>query len=661
MDLVDRMYDLKALYTDAGVHTRQDLITHHPENHIVIIHDANGTYLFQLLIFLVHIVINLFYTVGYRTTLFGFLNWWLIVSLQVHSSFVGHSGDVYQRVILFWSLFMPISECWSIDALIKKYYDVKLTEMYKRSGKVEEADVNQSKNHWVTSAATLGCYVHVFACYVSSYYHKTGEQWHDGTAVKIALNLKYFQMPLAYVLLMLPDAFLKLSCAATLFWEHNGWLFLMSPVFSEYSKLFGVFGFLAMHFAFGGALRVGLFAITPCSFFPIFLPPIFWDWIFSFWRNRKQTDLIIGYNINSSFSKILAIFFSDFMLIPGSKLISFENNKKSYNWLYLKGPKTEKYDIEALLFIADESPLLFLFSKFINSAQSLKDSLDSLLLTLSQNFEIDKVENELKMDTRTYETKNLFLKHKYVWKTSAYMTLQIFLFYLCVLIVSWNLSNIGTASFIGGDVGRAVMLVTKMDQSWHMFSPHPPISSWWYVIDAELVNYEKVELFQNGALHTFKYNKEVDWSMQNIRAGVGGHRWYKYFENGYNGASRDHLRLSFGRYVCREFNSRYNGGEQVYTFKVYFYFSDYHVSNNSRTPGPSGGQELWSHVCFDVRPAGFEPPYVAPEIGKEIVEQPKEDYEPFLEKYLQEEGKKQLVNENDSLHPQLVNDEAISH
>jgi hypothetical protein len=42
------------------------------------------------------------------------------------------------------------------------------------------------------------------------------------------------------------------------------------------------------------------------------------------------------------------------------------------------------------------------------------------------------------------------------------------------------------------------MWITRLDQGWGMFSPHPPKNTFWYIIVGQLVNDETVELFRNG-------------------------------------------------------------------------------------------------------------------------------------------------------------------
>ena len=41
----------------------------------------------------------------------------MTTSLQSRNYFVGHSGDTYLRMMLFWSIFMPLGEHFSLDRL----------------------------------------------------------------------------------------------------------------------------------------------------------------------------------------------------------------------------------------------------------------------------------------------------------------------------------------------------------------------------------------------------------------------------------------------------------------------------------------------------------------------------------------------------------------
>jgi hypothetical protein len=53
--------------------------------------------------------------VGYYTKTASFLTWILTLSLHNRNYLVLHGGDVLQRVILFYALFLPLGDCYSID------------------------------------------------------------------------------------------------------------------------------------------------------------------------------------------------------------------------------------------------------------------------------------------------------------------------------------------------------------------------------------------------------------------------------------------------------------------------------------------------------------------------------------------------------------------
>lgn len=131
-----------------------------------------------------------------------------------------------------------------------------------------------------------------------------------------------------------------------------------------------------------------------------------------------------------------------------------------------------------------------------------------------------------------------------------------------------------------------------------MFSPRPPDSWWWYNIEAELDNGTKAEIFANGALFT-KVPNPFTWEKPKpFYLGFKNHRWFKYWENGYN--MREDLRLDFGRWLCREWNGVHNGGSRLYKFNVHW-MSERNDPKFDGTRIFQGHQTLWSHMCYEKR------------------------------------------------------------
>lgn len=77
---------------------------------------AGGTSFFEQCVFLVHIFIGLCMAVGYHTSLMTCLTWFMTVSLHARNILVLHGGDILMRMLLFFAMFLPLGEVYSIDA-----------------------------------------------------------------------------------------------------------------------------------------------------------------------------------------------------------------------------------------------------------------------------------------------------------------------------------------------------------------------------------------------------------------------------------------------------------------------------------------------------------------------------------------------------------------
>ncbi len=71
------------------------------------------------------------------------------------------------------------------------------------------------------------------------------------------------------------------------------------------------------------------------------------------------------------------------------------------------------------------------------------------------------------------------------------------------------------------------------------------------------------------------------------------HRWFKYFEV-YNKPHQADMRLSFGRYLCREWNKRHTGDEHLVTYTVWVMEKRNLLDGTSV---PLAKTALWEHVC----------------------------------------------------------------
>jgi len=131
-----------------------------------------------------------------------------------------------------------------------------------------------------------------------------------------------------------------------------------------------------------------------------------------------------------------------------------------------------------------------------------------------------------------------------------------------------------------------------------MFSPEPPRGSWWYIMEGELLNGTFVEIFYNGGLHFWEPNLlNISDSPLDFKKSFKNHRWYKFFENGFNIV--EPIKYSFGKYICSEFNSRHSQGSRLYYYRISM---AHHNINLDGTKTYEGKQLIYTHTCFDQRP-----------------------------------------------------------
>lgn len=245
-DLANRMLDIRAHYTDEGICPRASLLAHDWAPEWISLHMASGTWPFQLALFALAALAAVALTFGYLTRFATVLSWCLLCSLHARNPLVLDGGDQYLRCTLFWGMFLPWGERWSLDA-------------------------RQLPSHrtrcW--SGATFAYLVQIGCVYWFNALHKWDPIWRtEHTAVYYALMLDQLRTSWAPLLLAHPRAMRGLTVctlgyeavAPFLLWSHP-WLRGLTAL-----------GLSMMHVGFGAFLHLGLFAwvgvLTPVGLWP---------------------------------------------------------------------------------------------------------------------------------------------------------------------------------------------------------------------------------------------------------------------------------------------------------------------------------------------------------------------------------------------------------
>lgn len=171
IDLLIRFSDLEAHYTNNGLWPLNLIYNFGWNPGFWSLHALNGGVNYILILFVLHFIFALFLLIGYKTRLFSVLVWLFTISLHNRNLFVLQAGDDLLRMILFWGIFLPWGNYYSIDSK-------KITLL---------------KNN---ALANIGYLLLIASIYFFTFNLKNSAEWRNsGTAIYFALSLDQLRMP----------------------------------------------------------------------------------------------------------------------------------------------------------------------------------------------------------------------------------------------------------------------------------------------------------------------------------------------------------------------------------------------------------------------------------------------------------------------------------
>jgi len=255
VDLASRARLLETNYADLGAHPRELVLAYETAAALPWPHLLFGSTLAQGLLFAAAAVAALLLALGWHTRLATVASWLLLTSLQARNPLVLDGGDHLLRVLLFWSMFLPLGARASWDA------------------RHPAADAAPDL---VCSPASAALLLQVAVMFLVTGLLKTGPEWtSDGTAIHYALSRKWWILPLGEWLLAHPPLPAWLTPAVR-WYELLGPLLLFAPLATAKLRLVGIAGFLGLLAGLGLGLRLNLFPWIGAAGLLPFVPGLVW-------------------------------------------------------------------------------------------------------------------------------------------------------------------------------------------------------------------------------------------------------------------------------------------------------------------------------------------------------------------------------------------------
>ena len=280
LDLTIRLSDLELFYSDTGVFPLSMLFQYSWNRYFISLHTISGLWQFQLLLFILSYLFAIFLFIGYRTRLFTFLSWFMLLSLHNRNGLILQGGDDLLRMVLFWCIFIPWGTNYSCDSILEK---------------------PKEKQSQVLTVATIAYILQIGYLYTGSALLK-GPEWNtDFTALYYTYSLDQISYPITKYIYYYPELLKTLTFIAYYFELLVPLLFFI-PVKHSWFRLLGVLGILVFHSLNAATLLIGLFPVigiaTALGLVPTFAMDAFDKSLFNFKKNIYTLFFTTSFFIN---------------------------------------------------------------------------------------------------------------------------------------------------------------------------------------------------------------------------------------------------------------------------------------------------------------------------------------------------------------------------
>ncbi|ELY36012.1 HTTM domain-containing protein [Natronorubrum tibetense] len=250
-DLLLRSRNFRYFYTDEGVAPRSLVLEASASDPFSIYHLTTDPTLIAAL-FVLQGLIAVQLIVGYKTRLATVLTFLFVISLDHHNPFVLSYADTLFRLLLFWAVFLPLGERWSVDAV--------------HAGREPRSAVANA-----ATALIMGQMVYMYL--TNGVIKSQSDVWTSGDAAPLVLGIDEITFLLGDTIRQVP-AFLELG---GLIWFI---ILLLSPLLILLPGRWRyplIALFAAGHLSFAISVRIGAFPYVALAGLLVFLQTQFWD------------------------------------------------------------------------------------------------------------------------------------------------------------------------------------------------------------------------------------------------------------------------------------------------------------------------------------------------------------------------------------------------
>ncbi len=250
-DLLLRARNFSFYYTDDGI-VPQELAEANTAEHAISVYYLTSEPAAIAGLFALTALVALSLIVGYRTRAATVLTFLLVISLDHHNPFVTSYADTLFRLLLFWAIFLPLGERWSVDAI----------------------HADREPRSTVASLATFFALAQMVMMYLQNGIHKRESTlWQSGEATPLIFGIEEMTFLLGEPL----GAFPTLLTYGGLLWFYmllGSWLLIL---LRGRLRLPLIALFVGGHISFALTVRIGAFAYVALAGLVLFVQTPVWE------------------------------------------------------------------------------------------------------------------------------------------------------------------------------------------------------------------------------------------------------------------------------------------------------------------------------------------------------------------------------------------------
>lgn len=581
-DLFTRFGDLTAHYTDLGVLPRSVLQTVSQSGYWSL-HALGGSPLFEGVLFAIAILAAIAMLFGYHSRLATIASWVLLISMHNRNPLLIFAADDVLRAVMFWAMFLPIGAAYSVDrAMNTATRPVPLR---------------------ILSGATLALMTQQCFIYIFSAVFKTTNSawWPDGSAVYYSLSYDQYVTPLGHFLLNL-GPLLTVFTLVTLVLEWVGPLLIWWPIRTDFCRLLAVVIFISLHAGFGLTLNLGIFPFLSIATWLAFIPTSAWESASQRVYGPKRKGLKIFYDADCGFCKKVVHLIRLLLVLPHTPLATAQSipavndaMEKQNSWVIVDYQQRHHYKFKAIAYVVSLSPIFCWIAPILRWRPIMAAGTHVYEWIATHR----KVAGRF---TRPFKFKPLHVKNP-GWLSAIALL-------LLLLTFTWNLRSIVThRAFVDSSQPAITAIhrvtnsrtaqrvdwlsrVTRLDQSWSIFAPGPPLDDGWHVVVGTPES--GGEVMALNEINVLQPQKAIDFEKPTLgdRARTYKNMQWRTLYINLNRVVGQKVFPSYSNYLCRQSQSK---GQPLKNLRVYF------MDERTVAPGESQPVEkklIWEQSCL---------------------------------------------------------------